>query len=101
VYGHIFIKNKLGLTIDLNSSLKIYVSSLVSLVTILILNSSISSPLVELIIGALAYLTTYLIMLKITKTLNEDDYQMFRSILGTTGALSKTLLRLLAIYKGL
>jgi hypothetical protein len=65
------------------------------------LNSFISSPLVELTIGALAYLTTYLIMLKITKTLNEDDYQMFRSILGTTGALSKTLLKLLAIYKGL
>jgi O-antigen/teichoic acid export membrane protein len=101
VYGHVFIKNKLGLTIDLKSSVKIYVNSLVSLIMILILNSFISSPLVELTIGALAYLTTYLIMLKITKTLNEDDYQMFRSILGTTGALSKTLLKLLAIYKGL
>ena len=101
VYGHIFIKNRLGLTIDINSSLKIYACSLASFVTILILNSFILSPLLLLTIGAIAYLTTYLIMLKITKTLNEDDYQMFCSILGTTGAFNKTLLKLLAIYKRL
>jgi hypothetical protein len=40
-------------------------------------------------------------MLKATHTLNEDDYQMFRSILGTTGPLSGPLLRLLAIYENI
>ena len=52
-------------------------------------------------LGAIIYLATYLLMLKATHTLNEDDYQMFRSILGTTGPLSEPLLRLLAIYKNI
>ncbi len=101
IYGHVFIKNKLGLTFDLNSSLKIYACSLASLATTLIIIYFVSSPLLELAIGGLVYLASYLITLKITKTLNVDDYQMFRSILGTTGAFSKTLLNLLAIYERL
>ncbi len=56
---------------------------------------------IELALGALTYLTTYLVMLKTTHTLNEDDYQIIRSILGTTGPLSRPLLRLLKIYQNL
>jgi len=90
IYGHIIIKSKLGITIDRASSIKIYVDSLAALApTILILYITNLLPIIELALGALVYLASYLIMLKVTHTLNEDDYQIFHSLLGTTGRLSK------------
>jgi len=102
IYGHFIIKSKLGITFDRSSSLKIYVDSLAALApTILILYITNIPPIIELALGALIYFASYLVMLKATHTLNEDDYQMFQSILGTTGPLSKPLLRLLSIYEKL
>jgi len=90
IYGHIIIKSKLGITIDRASSIKIYVDSLAALApTILILYITNLLPIIELALGALVYLASYLIMLKVTHTLNEDDYQIFHSLLSTTGPLSK------------
>ena len=100
IYGHIFIRDKLGLTFDRASSLKIYASSLVALVATYIFLIVIHlASLLELFLGAFVYLAVYILMLKITRSLNEDDFQMFRSILGTTGPLSRPLIRLLSIYE--
>ena len=102
IYGHIYIKGKLGLTFDRASSVKIYLSSLAALAaTLAILYIINLASIIELALGAITYLATYLLMLKATHTLNEADYQMFRSLLGTTGPLSRPLLKLLAIYKNI
>jgi len=102
IYGHMYIKKALGITFDLASSVKIYASSLVSLAVTLAPFIFIHlTPIVELFSGAIIFFVSYLVMLKITHTLNEDDYQMFGSLLGTTGPLSRPLLKLLQIYKEL
>ena len=102
VYMHYYIKRNLGITFDITSSNKIYLSALVSLAATLALLTVINlAPIIQLFAGATAYLVTYLLMLKATRTLNEDDYKMFSSMLGTTGPLSKPLLKLLRIYENL
>jgi O-antigen/teichoic acid export membrane protein len=102
IYGHIYIKRNLRLTFDHISSIKIYASSLLGLTTTTAILTVINmTPISELIVGAITYLVVYLAMLKATRTLNGDDYQMFRSMLGTTGPISKPLLRLLKIYEDL
>lgn len=102
IYGHWYIKREFGLTFDRASSIKIYVSSLVALVaTVLVIYMIGMAPIIEFSIGALTFLATYLVMLKVTDALNKDDYVVFRSILGTTGPLSRPLIRLLDIYQSL
>jgi stage V sporulation protein B len=102
LYIHYFIKRNLGITFDITSSNRIYLSSIVSLAATLALLMVINlAPTMQLFAGAVAYLVTYLLMLKATRTLNDDDYRMFNSMLGTTGPLSKPLLKLLRIYEDL
>lgn len=102
IYGHIWIKRHLKLVFESTSSAKIYISSASALAATLASQYLIRGGyILDLIIGLVTFAIVYLGALKITRTLTEQDYDMFRSILGTTGPLSKPLEKLLSAYENL
>ena len=57
--------------------------------------------IIKLITGGMTFAIVYFGVLKVTHTLSKTDYDLFRSILGSTGPLSNILMRLLKIYENL
>jgi O-antigen/teichoic acid export membrane protein len=102
IYGHIWIKRHLKLMFEGKSSARIYLSSIVALVaTVAIQYAMPGVYLVKLVTGGMTFAVVYLLVLKVTHTLGKPDYDLFRSILGSTGPLSNILMRLLKIYENL
>lgn len=102
IYSTIWIRRNMGLEPDWGSSARIYASSIAAFIS----TSAITTILPEnnwlrFIIGAATYLATYLAALKLTKTLTDEDYKMFRVILGDAGPLAKYLHGLLDLYQRL
>ncbi|MFA5870262.1 MAG: polysaccharide biosynthesis C-terminal domain-containing protein, partial [Candidatus Bathyarchaeia archaeon] len=100
LYSVYWIKRNMGLTPEWISSAKIYASAFAALAATLALTTFIPlTPWPRLILGGATYLATYLATLKLTRTLNGEDYRMFRAIIGDTGPLAKPLAKLLEAFE--
>jgi O-antigen/teichoic acid export membrane protein len=100
LYSVYWIRRNMGLAPEWSSSAKIYASSTAALlVTIAAITLTQLTPWPRLILGGLTYLATYLAVLKLTHTLNGDDYKMFRAIIGDTGPLAKPLTKILEAFE--
>jgi len=100
LYSVYWIKRNMGLTPEWGSSAKIYASAFAALAATLALTMLIPlTPWLQLILGGLTYLATYAAALKLTRTLNDEDYKMFRAIIGDTGPLAKPLNRILEAFE--
>jgi O-antigen/teichoic acid export membrane protein len=100
IYVVYWIRRNMGLTPDWESSAKIYISSNAALLATLAVTRII--PMASwptLILGAPTYLAAYLASLKLTRTLTEEDYRMFRAIVGDAGPLAKPLNRILDAFE--
>jgi hypothetical protein len=85
---------------DLRSSAKIYLSAIFALIiTLFILDIFNVFLLAKLVIGLIIYSVTYLIMIKLTKTLNKSDYPVFRALVGEKGSIAGILNKLLDIFE--
>lgn len=102
IYAHVYIKRNFGLSFDRVSAIKVYICSLVGLGMTLTIQMFLHfTPLIELVVGAAAFIFVFLVMLKVTRILNSDDYQIIRSLIDSTGPIRGPLNRLLSIYEKL
>jgi len=102
LYSIHWIKKNLKLELDWSSSAKIYASSIAALLTTTGATMiAQGNAWLQLILGAAIYLATYLAALKLTHALNDDDYKMFRAIIGDAGPLAGPLNRLLGVFEKL
>jgi len=100
LYALLWIRRHLGLSPDWVSSAKIYASSLTALAATLLFTAYIYlTPWPKLIAGATIYIAVYAASIKLTHTLNEEDYRMFKAIIGDTGPLVKPLRRIIEIIE--
>jgi hypothetical protein len=74
---------KFNLKLDLNSSLRIYLASAISIIPTLILLSAVNLPsLLNIAIGGIAYLASYLTFAPLTGAIKRNDIQNLSQILG-------------------
>ena len=99
-YGLYWIGKNLGFSVEWRSSATIYLSSLGAIMPVLLITATIHlTPWPRLVTGGLLYLATYILLIKLTKTLNHRDYQMFRSMVGDAGLLASTLNKIIDIFE--
>jgi O-antigen/teichoic acid export membrane protein len=99
-YGNYYIKKHFGFTFNWRSSVKIYVSSIVALAASYGIQMIVHLySLFELVLGGFVFLFVLLMMVKIMRVLNDDDYQFLGKISETTGPFSKSILKLLKFYQ--
>ena len=102
LYAVYWIKRNMGLTPEWMSSAKIYASAFAALAATLASTTLVQlTPWPRLILGGATYLAVYLAGLKLTHTLNNEDYMMFRAIIGDTGPLAKPLVKILEAFEKL
>jgi len=83
VYGLGVAYKKFHLKPDVNSSLRIYLASAISIIPTLLLTSAFDFPsLLKIFVGGLAYLASYLTFAPITGALERSDLETLSRILG-------------------
>jgi O-antigen/teichoic acid export membrane protein len=99
-YSILLIKRYFDIAPDWVSSAKIYASSITALAATLLFTTYIYlTPWPKLIAGAAIYVAVYAASIKLTRTLNEEDYRMFKAIIDDTGPLVKPLRRIIEIIE--
>ena len=100
LYAAYWIRRSLNLEPDWRSSAKIYASSLTALAATLATTTRLQlTPWLSLIIGGSVYTAVYAAFIKLTHTLNDEDYRMFRLLIGETGSLACILNKIIDIIK--
>jgi O-antigen/teichoic acid export membrane protein len=89
VYALYWVKRNLGFGPDWRSSIKIYSSVIPSIVVTLFFVGTQSNLWIELFVGSAIFVLSYLMMIRILKVLDREDYEMFRAIVGDTGVLGR------------
>jgi O-antigen/teichoic acid export membrane protein len=97
-----WIKKHYDLTVEWLSSAKIFLSSSITAVLTYILISEIGmSSLVRLIVGLVFFLFVFVILILVTKTINQSDIENIRGMVSGIGSIGKILNLLLAIVEKL
>ena len=82
-YGLNVAKKKFHLKLDLNSSLRIYLASAISIIPTLLLLSTVNLPsLFNIAIGGFTYLASYLTFAPLTGAVKRNDLENLSEILG-------------------
>jgi len=82
-YGLNVAYKKFHLKLDLNSSLRIYLASAISIIPTLILLSAVNLPsLLNIAVGGIAYLASYLTFAPLTGAVKRNDLENLSQILG-------------------
>ena len=97
-----WIKKNYGLTIDWSFSVKIILSSgTTAILTYVLINQLYFDSWIELSIGAVFFVLTFLIVAILTRTFNKTDISNLREMFSTIGPLRGLLNRLLSIIEKL
>ena len=90
LYGLWWVKRNLGFTIDWRASAKIYLSSFSAYaISYFVLAYVNLGEWVELLVGASLFVTVYLVMIILLRTLKIGDVKNLRSVLGSMGPLTR------------
>jgi O-antigen/teichoic acid export membrane protein len=99
IYGLVWVRDSLHITLDWGSSAKIYSSVAVSSILTLLFVGAQSNLWVRLIGGAAIFAFSCLVMVRVLRVLNASDYVLFRAILGETSVLSRLVNRLIDVIE--
>jgi O-antigen/teichoic acid export membrane protein len=107
--GLTFIKRKFGVSVNWISSAKILLSSAITSVATYLLLSKIpltklgfiSVPLQQLVVGAIAFVTIFVLAATLTRTINREGIDSFRQIADALGPLRRPLRFLLNVIEKL
>jgi len=100
VYGLYVATRRLGVTLDVNASLRIYLASLLSSIpTLAFLYVSFFGSLVNVVVGGSIFLLTYLTLLPFVGAIHERDLENFKDIFGRLRVVWP-LIRLGLVYEG-
>jgi O-antigen/teichoic acid export membrane protein len=98
-YGLFVAKRRLGISIDLNNSIRILIASGVAALSILPFSLNQSIPnYVSLLMGGILYLVVYMTMLPIVKALQRTDITILRNLFQNQGVL-KPVAEILVKYE--
>jgi len=98
----VWVRKNYGLTVDLVSSGKIVLSSLVAAtVTFLLVSELGFSSYIRLIVGVVFFALMFVAATLLTKTINKSDIENLSSMATGLGIIGKILCRILAIYQKL
>jgi len=88
LYGLFIAKRRLGISIDINDSIRILIASGVAALSILPFSLNQSIPnYVSLLMGGILYLIVYMTMLPVVKALQKTDITILRNIFQNQGML--------------
>jgi O-antigen/teichoic acid export membrane protein len=97
-----FIKNKLGISVDWISSLKILFSSIITAIfTYAIVSQLAFQAAIQLILGAVFFLFFYILLVLFTQTVKKEDFLSLREIVRGLGPMRKPLLLILSFVEKL
>ena len=97
-----WIKKHYGVTVDWSSSTKIILSSATTAaLTYLLINQLSYTSWIRLILGAVFFVLTFLIIAVMTRTINKTDINYLREMLSTIGPLRGLINRMLNIIEKL
>ncbi|MBN1681991.1 oligosaccharide flippase family protein [Candidatus Bathyarchaeota archaeon] len=100
-YSHWFIKKTYNFSFNLDSSLRIYISSFSAFLVCHIFVTLIDlNRWLIFILGGILFVVIYLIGLKITKVIQKRDYEIFITILGEN-PITNPIKKIIKIYEDL
>ena len=95
-----FIRNKLGISVDWMSSLKILFSSVITVVLTYVLVAAVMLPsVIQLILGAVFFAIIYIFVALVTQTIKREDFVNLKEIVGGLGPLRKPLIFVLNLME--